>query len=363
MKKIDRVIYHKLLAALAWLLLASSGAWAQGLPSLVRPSAVAGPAQSASSVLISNRIQFHGQVPDTQTNYRADPLDVCPNVVDPTTHGIQSQPYQFQFESNCVGNSNSTDCRFRPNFIWTVHYYTETGNEYTEQWQDVTSGDFSKIRLYFYDRVPYTTAPITPTNGQATQASGNTNFSAVPYPNLGCLQAPANTAQEGELITNVWLECTGYSCGFTQGDDTDNIHIRYYNRRVGAISVSGTPADYCRDQPYTLNWGSSFGATGYNVTANNGAQITGISGTSATLNLANVPNTATSVTVSVTAVNSANPCGTTLSATRTLTLPMRRAPAQPTNMQIDGVCPSTSQKTVSINGVTPPTGETSVAYH
>ena len=162
MKNNNSTTKRTLRAVLALCLLAAPGAWAQGgaarlgTPPLTGGTPVSGTGPTAGAVAsISNKIQFHWQVPDNQTNYRYDLLDVCPNVVDPTNYGIQSQPYQFQFESNCGGNSNSTNCRFRPNFIWIIHYYTETGASYTEQWQDVTAGDFSKIRLYMYDRVPY----------------------------------------------------------------------------------------------------------------------------------------------------------------------------------------------------------------
>ncbi len=319
-------------------------------PTKAATTATTGASASTAAPQISNRIQFHGQVPDNQTNYRANPLDLCPNVVDSNgfNYIVQGQPYQFEFESNCQGNSGSTECRYRPNFIWTIRYTTESGNAYTEQWQDQTAGDFSKIRLYMYDRVPgFTTA----TNGQATQDGGNSQFSAVPYPNAGCLNPPNNTAQPGELIVGVRLECTGYSCGFTEADDDDEIEIRYYNRRPGSITVTNAPAQLCRDASYTLSTGALFDANQYLWSATSGAVVSS-NGTTATLSLANVPVSATSVNVTVVSFNSPGRCGSNYSAARTITLPIAQGPAQPQNLSLsNGPCPTTGNdtKTASIS--------------
>ena len=360
MKNNNATIYHKFLAVLALLLLAAPGARAQssagarpGNPSLA--GSTTGPTSGlAANVLISNKIQFHGQVGGAQMNTRFDPLDVCPNVVDPIGHGIQSQPYQFQFESNCSGNSNSWECRFRPNFIWTIKYFTEGGNYYQEKWQDVTAGDFSKIRLYLYDRVPYPAAQFvaaTPTSGQATQAGGNANFSAVPYPNLGCIPAPNNTAQVGELITRVQLECTGYSCGFTEGDDSDVIQIRYYGRRPEAIAVNGPP-QLCRNTTYPISVSSVFAATNYVWTGLNGAVITGVNGTNATLNVSGVPAGTSSITLRVAAQDNAH-CGGIISGTRELVVNLQPSPAASANIQLTGgVCPSTTAKFLVAESIT-----------
>lgn len=369
MRHINQSIYRKLLATLAWLLIAAPGAWAQRGAALPALRTLADPAQPAKSVLISNRIQFHGQVPDTQTNYRADPLDVCPNVVDPNNPSIISgQPYQFQFESNCDGKIwlYTDPCNAKPNFIWTIKYFTEGGGEYQEKRQDMTYGDFSKIRLYLYDRVPYPSggslAP-TPTNGQATQAGGNTNFSAMPYPNLYCLNAPVNAVQPGDVITSVRLECTGYSCGWSGGQDNDGINIRYYGRRPENISLGSVPLPLCRTQSYTVSTNAVLGASGYNWTASNGATIVGAGGnnTTATLTLNNVPANVTNISLRVAALDYNNCGGTTgaprFSTNRTITVPIRQAPAQPANMQIDGACPSTTAKTLTVNTVSLPLGE------
>ncbi len=287
-------------------------------------------------------------MPDNQTNARLDPLDVCPNVVDPAGHGIQSQPYQFQFESNCLGNKNSARCRFRPNFIWTIHYYTATGTSYTEQWQDVTAGDFSKIRLYLYDRVPYAAGPYTPatpTNGQATQAGGNNNFSAVPYPNLGCLQAPVNTAQPGDPITRARLECTGYSCGNTQGDDTDEIQIRYYGRQPEAITVGGEQP-LCRNIAVPVSVSPVFGATNYiwYTSGLNGAVISGINGNNATLNVSGVPAGTNTIILRVAAQDNAH-CGNIVSEVRELVVNLAPSSAPPQSIGLSGgLCPTTTVK-------------------
>ena len=354
MKNNNSTIYHQCLAVLAFLLLAAPGVRAQssagarpGNPSLAG-NTTGPPSGPAANVLISHKIQFHRQVGGTQMNTRFDPLDVCPNVVNPIGHGIQSQPYQFEFESNCSGNSNSWDCRFRPNFIWTVKYFTEGGNYYQEKWQDVTSGDFSKVRLYLYDRVPYPASrwmPATPTSGQATQAGGNTNFSAVPYPNLGCIPAPNNTAQAGELITNVQLECTGYSCGFTEGDDSDVIQIRYYARRPQAITINGqTPL--CRSTRYPISVSSVFAATNYvwYTAGLNGASIGAVNGNTAMLDVSGVPAGTNSITLSVAAQDNAH-CGGITSGSRDLVVNLNPSPAASGSLRLDGgVCPSTTTK-------------------
>ncbi|GAB3854795.1 hypothetical protein GCM10028822_25080 [Hymenobacter terrigena] len=352
MKKNYLKTISQLAAAWACLVLATPGAVAQTGPGASRPAAL----PTNAKVLISNKIQFHGQVGGAQMNTRFDPLDVCPNVVNPIGHGVQSQPYQFEFESNCSGNSNSWDCRFRPNFIWTIKYFTENGTYYQEKWQDVTSGDFSKVRLYLYDRVPYPAGRFTaatPTSGQATQAGGNANFSTVPYPNLGCIPAPENTAQAGELITNVQLECTGYSCGYTLGDDSDVIQIRYYARRPAAIAINGqTPL--CRSTLYPISVSSVFGATNYAwYTAGlNGASIGAVNGTTAMLDVSGVPAGTNSITLSVAAQDNAH-CGGITSEARNLVVNLNPSPAASASLQLDGgVCPSATTKFLAAAPVT-----------
>ncbi|MGY3091177.1 hypothetical protein ACVWYF_004243 [Hymenobacter sp. UYAg731] len=366
MKHNNSTIYHQFLAVLALLLLAAPGTRAQGQSNTARPGnlplvgTTTGPtSEPALNVLISNKIQFHGQVGGTQLNVRYNPLDVCPNAVDPATHGIQSQPYQFEFESNCDGKIwlYTDPCNAKPNFIWTIKYFTEGGGEYQEKWQDMTYGDFSKVRLYLYDRVPYpsggSSAP-TPTSGDATQAGGgNTKFSAMPYPNLYCLNAPANAVQPGDVITSVRLECTGYSCGWSGGQDDDAITIRYYGRQPGAIAVNG-PTPLCRNTTYPISVSSVFAATNYvwDSSGLNGAVISGVNGTNANLDVSGVPAGTNSITLRVAAQDNAH-CGGITSATRELVVPIQQAPAQPTSLQLDGGrCPATTEKTLRVTATT-----------
>ena len=368
MKKTYRKMTTRLATALLGLLLAAPGAGAQNRAAApspnqsprtgkASPTVLAG-ATGTLAPLISNKIQFHGQVPATNINYRADPLDVCPNVVDPASHGIQSQPYQFQFESNCDGKFEGLfdECRARPNFIWTIKYFTATGAEYQEKWRDFTAGDFSKIRLYLYDRVPYTTFPLTPTNGQATQAGGNANFSAMPYPNVYCIGAPTNAAEAGDLITHARLECTGYSCGFSGLEDSDAIEIRYYGIRPAAIAVTGTQP-LCRDATYPISVSPVLGATGYLwfLTGLNGAVISNVNGTSATLDVSGVPAGTNSITLRVAAQDNAH-CGGIISEARELVVNLAPGPGAPANMQLsNGLCPTMGSDTKSVS-VTPVSG-------
>lgn len=99
MKNNNSTTKRTLRVVLALCLLAAPGAWAQGGATRPGTSPLAGSTpisaitSAASAVAsITNKIQFHGQVPDSQTNGRYDPLDVCPNVVDPTGHGIHPEP-------------------------------------------------------------------------------------------------------------------------------------------------------------------------------------------------------------------------------------------------------------------------------
>ena len=323
-------------------------------PAVVSSASSANPAGVAAAVSISNKIQFHGQVPDSQTNARFDPLDVCPNVVDPSTHGIQSQSYQFQFESNCQGESGAWSGCARPNFIWTIKYFTESGTWYQEKWQDMTSGDFSKIRLYLYDRVPYAGTRFlqpTPTNGQATQAGGNTNFSAMPYPNPYCINAPGNTATAGELITHVQLECSGYRCGGTSGLDEDAIQIRYYGRRPDGITIGGGQP-LCRNVTYPISVNPVFAATNYlwYTSGLNGASIYAVNGNNATLDVSGVPAGTSSITLRVAARDNAH-CGGITSGTYEMVVNIAQSPGAPQNLTLsNGLCPTSpgNTKTASI---------------
>lgn len=311
------------------------------------------------------RIIFHGQAPGN-TNYgHIDPLNVCPNTVTANgafnnpTGNVTSQPYRFEFDTECLGNYYDLS---RPPFVWMIKYLTESGRIYEEQLGDYTTDDYSKMMFYLYDRVP--TNGTTPTNQAATAASGNGNTFVTT--NSGT----ANTAQPGEPIYGIRLECSGYSCLVT--DDNDAIDIRYYGRRPDAISLNGATLPLCRNQTYTVSTNAVLGASNYNWTASNGATLLGIAGnpTSVVVDLSSVLPNATSITLRVAAFDYNN-CGGAanaprVSATRELVVPVQRPPAQPANMQINGVCPSaTDVKYVSVNPVNPPVGEAagSIRYH
>lgn len=300
-------------------------------------------APAAAPQIHKGRIIFHGQAPGN-TNYgHIDPLDACPNIV--TVSGsignpagnVVSQPYRFEFDTECLGNYYNLG---RPPFVWTIKYLTESGRIYEEQLGDYTKDDYSKMMFYLYDRVP--TNGTTPSNQTATANSGNGNtFVTID-------SGTSNTAQPGELIYGVRLECTGYSCKVT--DDEDGIDIRYYGRRPDAITLTGSlPA--CRNLSYPLSISPVVGATSYTWSATGGATVSG-SGTNVTLNLGNVTPGLTSVTVRVAAVDNAH-CGGSTSATRDLVVNLALGSAALQNIDLsNGLCPTTGSdtKTASIQG-------------
>ena len=301
---------------------------------------------TAASPLSSNTIHYKGPLGTTGLNTRFDPLDLCPNPVDQFNGAVSNQPYQFEFQSNCVGENAGQFNAYHPPFIWSLSYTTENGHYYNEQWEDLTNNDYSKVVLYAYDRIPYGN---TRSNGTACFNSGFPNIHPWAPNNTGNVQTNATT---GELITKMTIECTGYQCGFSGGNDHDIITVRYKGNRPQNLVITGNPAQICRSQPYTINWDPSFGATGYVVQTSVGTIST--SGTSAQLLLpATTPNTVTSVTITVGAQNG---CGGPVpaSSVTTLTLPVTPAPPAPTNMQLtNGLCPTSSgtDKSVTITKV------------
>jgi|GEM_PF-5170913 len=285
----------------------------------------------------SGHIIFHGQAPGNTDYGRLDPLDVCPNTV-PSGYVI-GQPYRFEFDTECLGNYYNMS---RPPFIWTIKYLTESGRIYEEQWWDQTLDDYSKPLFYLYDRVP-----VGGNNNQAAN-TGNTNLSRNPAGSFN------NTAQPGDVIYGVRLECTGYSCKVT--DDNDAITLRYYNRRPDALTVTGS-APLCRNLAYPISATPVVGASRYRWTATSGATVSSTFTTSpnATLNLTGVPAGVGSITVRVAAVDESH-CGATaaapqVSATRDLTLSLAASPSSPQNLTLsNGRCPTSGSdtKTASI---------------
>jgi len=304
----------------------------------------------AAAPLSSNKIHFTGRYPSSNTNARYDPLDLCPNAVDPQTGTIASLAYQFEFQSDCIGEDGSPwgFGSYRPPFIWSLHYTTENGNYYNQQWQDQTNFDYSKVRFYLYDRVPITGTPTHPFVSSGAYSGGNPRVSTWCSTSGNCFQT---NAVPGELITSVDIECTGYQCGFFGGNDNDRITVRYKSTRPKNLTIAGDPGQICRGQAYTLNWDSSFGAMGYEVQTSVGTITPNpTTGTTAQLFLpATTPGSVTSVTLTVSAQND---CGELIPASSTtiLTLPVAPAPPRPTNMQLsNGLCPTTSTTDKSVS--------------
>jgi hypothetical protein len=334
---------YKMFSGARCLALLSIAACLLGSPTAVRAQVPAA-AQKAPEAIATptgrpGRIQFYGQSPANTAYGHVDPIDACPNVVtvdpwssDGVIGSVNSQPYRFEFDTECLGNYYNLG---RPPFIWTIKYLTESGRVYQERIGDNTTNGYSRMKIYFYDRVP--TPGVTPTNLTATTNGGNPNVSLSP------VTAAANTAQPGEPIYGIRLECTGYSCKIT--DDADGIDIRYYGRRPNPIAIANAPAQLCRNVTYALSVGSVFDASNYLWSVSNGGSIAA-SGTSATLNLANVSPNATSVTVSVVAQNAAGNCGSNYSLAQTLTLPLAPSATAPQRLALsNGLCPTSGGNT------------------
>ena len=314
-------------------------------------------------ITITNKIMYHGQAPNYAGKLQLPVIYTCAtNPVSMPTGTLSGEPHQFQMESNCSGNSGPpwSVCSWRPNFIWTIRYYTGSGTFYEEKYADRTAGDFSKVWLYFYQRIPvtpYNNFAVPPTgtraNWSATLDYGGVLLHTWPnfVPGLGCPAATVNTATAGDVVTRVNIQCTGYSCGVTNQPDSDEVNIYYLGLPPAPITLVNNPATpLCRGQSYQVETAGTTGATGYTWTANNGAQIVGIPGTGSgrmTLNLANVPVTATSVTVTVTPANGSTICAGAPQTT-TLVIPLSPAPA-PQNMRLTGRCPSPVPKNLDVD--------------
>lgn len=94
----------------------------------------AAPTVLALSPLSSNTIHYKGPVGTTGLNTRFDPLDLCPNTVNPTAGTISSLRYMFEFQSTCVGEGGYPFYpSVRPPFIWSLQHTTEQGHYYNEQ--------------------------------------------------------------------------------------------------------------------------------------------------------------------------------------------------------------------------------------
>ena len=314
---------------------------------------------------LTNKIVYFGQSSRLLTSPMIGnhaTIYVCPNTVDAVTGVVQGEPHSFHFESNCSGQSGGA-CDARPNFVWTVIYTAQSGNTYKEQIADYTSNDFSKVYFYLYTRVP---ASNTATNLGASRSNGNLNaYQWVRPSSCGYV----NTAQPGEPIVNVRLECSGYRCGFTNGLDEDFVNFPsiYMPPRpidlldVATGSVPSPTASLCRTGNYSLTTAQTYPLQNapvvggpyyptYSWRATNGARMvipaTSVRGRPAYLDLSNVSPTATSVTVYA---SYSTVCGQS-SYEQELTVPVVPPAPAPLTMQLtNGLCPGTGTKTVSVD--------------
>ena len=306
----------------------------------------------------NDRLFFCGQAPDTGApGYSASTLSLCPNPVNMSANTVAGQPYIFDLKSRCRGNVYNFS---RPAYRYTLKYKTVGGTFYTEEWQDTEqwpASGTSRVRFFLFDRVPPHISPtgVSVLNSALSTGSGNAKFGY-------WLTSYSQTAMPGEIIESLRIEGRGYNCGVFGGDDSGDIDISYYTLAPQPIAVSPQATVYCRNTAYTLNTPGALGASGYQWTVTNGAQIIngGSFNNQVTLNLSNVPPTATDVTVSVRATNAPGTCGGPTSTATTLVLPMSAASPQPTGMKLTGgSCPSPSiDKTVSVTY----TGNLNVKY-
>ena len=161
----------------------------------------------------------------------------------------------------------------------------------------------------------------------------------------------------GDFITRVHMECSGYSCGFTNGQDDDAIDIYYLGLPPAPITLVNNPAQpLCRNQPVQVQTGGTAGATGYTWTATNGAQVVAIPGVGSSrvsLDLSNVPLTATSITVTVQPAPGSQTCTGANQVTSTI-LQLDSSPAPQAMQLTNGRCPDPNTKAVLVDpGNTP----------
>lgn len=197
------------------------------------------------------------------------------------------------------------------------------------------------MRFYIYDRVPLS-------GTQSNYYASSTGFS--PYNprvgNWGDLNNPSTqtNATPGEVIVGLRIECTGYNCGFSGGNDNDVNNVLYVGGRPSNLVVVGQPPQLCRNTTYTLQWAAAFQASGYDVDFGSSG-IAPVSTTATSVQFT-VPNTVLStgglsIPISVTARS----CGAAsrTSATSLLTLPVAQPVAVAQNMTLsNGLCPTTT---------------------
>lgn len=256
-------------------------------------------------------------------------------------------------------NFNTPDCDY---FIWTIKYLTATGQYYNEQWlagPNRTAADFP-----LFTQVPPHSYP-TYYDAQGNPVSPRLmppamqpyNYTPAPGP------TPGQNALAGQNVLQVVVECTGYRSILCNIDDRTYVFYEGVLGDPGDVTVTSAPSPYCRNQSVTFATGGSAvtgGTTTYNwtVRTSSGAVFTSGTGPNITVNLANIPASMSNITATVQAHNSSS-CGNTSSVTKSLTIPLATSSASPQNLQLNGSCPSTTAKTLSID---PIPGSSTVLY-
>ena len=315
---------------------------------------------------ITNQIMYHGQAPNYTPKVHSTAIYTCAwNPVDPVTGTVSGEPHHFQMESNCSGNTGQlwAPCSSRPNFVWTIRYYTASGTFFQEQLCDFTSGDFSKMWIYFYSKIPYPyyatpipgVFPYPGTVNNATTTGWHGNGNVFRWPDIvsggTCGWSVTRTATPGDAITRIHMECTGYSCGWSLRPDNDAIDIYYLGLPPAPIAlVNSTDPELCRSRTYQVETAGTIGAVGYAWAADNGARLLAIPGTGSgrmTLDLGNVPNSANSVTVTVQPSAGSQVC-TGFPQVTSYTFQLQRPPANPVVLLPSDNCPSLTPKLIQV---------------
>lgn len=265
----------------------------------------------------------------------------------PTT-AQNPQLHKFEFNRTCIGNVNVTSPGgFRPRYIWTVKYRTAAGTDYQEQWQNPQNGPKqAEILLRLYDVVP-----------AFPYQAINSNY--IPW-NYSPIGPPLPNLNAGQPIVSARIEVTGYSCGNVLllplcGQVEKTITVYYQPPTPDPVGVSGSGAR-CRTQPYTVSVPGVPQATRYAWSATNGARITG-AGSTATLDVSQVPPGTNQTVVRAVAWNDNAPCRKNSDPSPPVTVNLvAAAPAPQRLLLTGGLCPSTDSKLLQVDPVVGATG-------
>ena len=294
-----------------------------------QPAPTTSPQGPDAAPLHSNDIHFGGEYSATSPFpfWRYNPIELCPNSA--TIQGPQPAPlaYVFKFSQDCDGEDGSPwgTGTYRPPFIWTLRFTTESGHYYNQQWEDATTFEHSKVRFYMFDRVPGAGIPgYHPFVAGGPYIGGNPRVSPWYNVNGGGGGAIQTNATAGEIITGAEIECTGYNC-WGGWNYTDVVGVRYKGLRPKNLAIVGNHPELCRSQTYTLTWNPSFGATGYVVQSSVGT-VTYTGGTTAQLTLpVTTPGSVANAVITVGTLTTGRSI-TPSSAITTLTVPLAPAP-------------------------------------